>query len=96
MHSKKLVISAQILSYLEFGHIDVSAEVWKSRAIGKMGIMVMGVVGMALAEQGLGLPSVLRLPAFSCLGDVPMIFHGLAFISFDNRVCLWSWLGEIW
>lgn len=51
----------------------------------------MGAADLTLAEQGLSLSLLLRLPGFSCVVGVAMTFHCLIYISFKNRVRLSNW-----
>lgn len=92
-HSNKvLVISAQILAYLEFG---VSAESQRSGEAGpeakwkKLVIHAADITSVGM--RGLACPHLPRLTAFSCTTCKSMIFHHLAYISFQSRKSLWSW-----
>lgn len=75
-----------------FGQFGISAEIscWLIVAAGPLSewqLWVVGTSGSASAEH---CSLLLRLP-FRAVSPVHMTFHGLIYISFKNRVRLWSW-----
>lgn len=50
----------------------------------------MGDASLASAGHELD-PLLLRSSAFSCMASVSINFHSLDYISFRNRLSLWSW-----
>lgn len=79
---KKVLLSpAQMPAYLDFGQIVVSAVV-------KQGDWQNGIMGDDCS--GVHFTGSPRLPAFNCLAGIPMIFSGLVYFLFENRVSLRS------
>lgn len=56
----------------------------------KWQLWMIGAAGIALAGGGLACPLPSRLPTFSCVSGVPIIFHCLVSISLENKESLCS------
>lgn len=57
-----------------------------------MPVVFVNDVGSRRGFSRVGTWFTLSTQNLSCVASEPIIFHDMVFISFKNKVCLWSWL----
>lgn len=92
-HSLEILeMSAQIREFSQFLSLQSSMIEQGSWVIGRSSGCGWWVQLSWLQWRGrLSLPSPPKIAIFRCMASVFIIFHGSAYISFKNRVNLWSW-----